>query len=321
MPHYYRHAIRSKPGEPGEIFLKGHETTTYADTVSSEGAVLDQYEGHEHEEHDAATPPRVSYAQFSPPRSRDEVTSVLLQAHGQRRPLVAPTRRLDDCAKDGLERDFTASSGTVAAIIIAAEIQLRSHEELKGDLLSVPALEEFTTVLTARRALSTIFGCLQVAKDIGFLRERDVDPQTDRFSGSPRAWKESRINLVDFTALNEVVDRRHDASTAGDAGEPSGTRRRKKAWVFSERNVDAWLDKGRPVLARVAPTELGIDLDFNPKSKKFDPQHAVVITGKDGDYYVVRTGWKAEPIARMKVTSPTEGWGLLFDRDFGKYRG
>jgi hypothetical protein len=296
MPHDYSYAIRTAAGAPATATLPGGHVV-FPDTASSGDAVLDEFaeEGGHPQEFQ-----RFRFARLA--TSENQRLSLHLQGTSGTI-LLKHENGLEEFAKHGLERDLSSSSATIAAIIIAAEISLRLQGKLgKNELLSVPALEELTTVLTARKTVSTFYNTLKVAQQIGFLRERDVDPLTARFSGRPEDWNKTRFNLVDYVVLNDV--------------HLSGSDRTKGRYTFSPEKVATWLNTGRPVLARVDPTRLeGVKLEFQPREKLPEAHQAVVIVGKSGEDFRVRTGWAAAPTATVKRDVPSECWGLVFDGD------
>ena len=201
------------------------------------------------------------------------------------------------CAQHGASRDHAASSGTAVAVVTAAELSLRLINVLPDDeFLSVSAIEEFTTLLAARQSVSTLYHTLDAAKQVGFLRERHVDPLSNRFLGTPDQWKRKRIELHKYVLLNE-----------------------QETFRFRLDAVMRWLDSHRPVIVRVDPRKLLHRDGSGPlpitraDGLSANQHHAVVITDIVGQgSFVVRTGWKRRPEALMPLEAPTEAWGMLF---------
>jgi hypothetical protein len=278
---HYSHAIRLVQDSPGSFVLDGHEV--YVDTASSKKGL-----GHEQSAH--------AYFVGGP-----EAAASGGEWHLRRwrrrwrvkgdRPRTIPLR---ECAARVVARDLTTSSGTVVAVVTAAELALRTLGDLRPDeFLSAPALEEFTTILAARQSVSTIYNTLEMAKQVGFLREADVDPLSNRFLGNPQEWAEKNIDLRKFVLLND------------------------DSFELRRQAVDKWLATERPVIARVDPRKLlDLDsrkpLDLHKVDIRDTTHHAVVIIDGDERDFIVRSGWRHPHTLRMPADAATEAWGLLF---------
>jgi hypothetical protein len=293
MPHYY-FAVHTNTGNPGKVFLGGPNDSNNqedVDTASSEDAVLHEHEellvheGHEEDNH-------------------------LLMRQSQQGPKptrLARTRKprgLGRCKEIGLQRELSSLSGTCAAVVTAAELSLRTLSKLEDEeFLSVSALEEFTALLGSGKGLSTLYHTLTMAKQTGFLKERDVDPLTNRYAGTPSRWLKDRFTF-DFVLLNTIVET-----------EVSPEKVERKLQLSPEKIV-TWLSTEGPVIARVDPRHLLLPDPIKKVDvgKTGEAHHAVVIIGADaGDKeFVVRTGWRRNPIGRVKYEGPTEAWGLVW---------
>jgi hypothetical protein len=283
---HYTFAIRSYAEPPGWFELDGEKL--YVDTAPSDRAVKHDQSGHAHFDGDG---PEAE----EPARWKLRRWSRNWQLAARERPRRTSLRH---CAEHGAERDVTTSSGTAVAVVRAAELSLRTLGDLETDeFLSVPALEEFTTLLGARRSVSTIYNTLEMAKQVSFLRERDVDPMSNRFLGDPQEWKNKRRELGKFVLLND-----------------------HHRFKYRPEKVRAWLRTDRPVVARVDPRKLldprsGKRLEFDDRHLREITHHAVVITDADGGIFSVRTGWRSRPMLAMPHDAPSEAWGLLFPEE------
>jgi hypothetical protein len=281
MPHYL---IIEPPEEPGVVVLDGQ--VYYVDTGSSESAV-----SHGHEDLVAQAPPSSELPRGAKqpqrlfrPGKKDAPVRQLLPAE-IKRPLA-------ECGQVGLGRELSMSSGTSASAVTAAELYLRTSERLERDAyLSVAALEEFTSLLGSRKTLTTLYHTLAMAKQVHFLRERDVDPLTNRFSGPAAEWTARRAKLEAFVLLNDPY----------------------KDFALDPGEINRWLTCQGPVLARVDPRDL-IDLNPDRVDLRHNTHHAVVIIGTDegAQQFTVRTGWRQRPVLKMKYKAPSEAWGLVF---------
>jgi hypothetical protein len=284
---HYRFAGQKYDDKPVSFTLDG--ATIYVDTASSKEIINDGTNGdhtlHAHPDHEEG--------------AAKDVGQWRLRRRGRRWQLGGRQlthRQWSHEDQDGREasRDHSASSGTAVAVVTAAQLSLRMLDMiLEDDFLSVPALEEFTTVLGARRSVSTVYNTLEMAQQVGFLLERNVDPLSNRFLGDPDEWQKQRKQLARFVLFND-----------------------QKNFEHSPDRVDGWLKTDRPVVARVDPRLL-LDQNEVPLQIKNAPgldkiHHAVVITGIREGLFRVRTGWKRRPTALMRPTAPSETWGLVF---------
>jgi hypothetical protein len=279
MSHYYLATLQYKD-PPGFIEVDGQRM--HVDTAASR-PLLEDYDGADttllHPESEGVK----GVANWRLVRSRRSLR--VNNARYGRAPLAR-------CAHPVLGRDPITSSGTVLGVVTAAEISLRAVNKLAPDqVLSVSALEEFATVLGARAAVSTIYTVGAIARQVGFLLERDVDGLANRFLGSPGEWQEKRHRLSSLVFLN------------------------KKNFDFDPDRVRDWLETDRPVIARVDPRKL-VDVKskeplIGKRQISENTHHTVTIIEHHEGFFTVRTGWRQRPVMAMPVDAPSEGWGVL----------